>query len=179
MTCGSRRATSAGATIRSLPRRAVPQFRKNRFAAGDLDKLLDPLNAGDERIVPLFEEHAGADRQPLGTASNVIHTRLELNCERGSAVPGADERTDHANRLQDLCDASLVERHHRIAASNQLRRDVGLQIREPQHQVGPQRFDLLESRIDERRHLRFRPRLRRPHRIAGDANDTISFAEQI
>ena len=36
------------------------QLREDRFAARDLDELFDPLNAGDERAVPFFEEHARA-----------------------------------------------------------------------------------------------------------------------
>src|SRR5262249_39548419 len=34
------------------------ELRKNRQAAGDLDQLLDPSDARDERVLPLFEKDA-------------------------------------------------------------------------------------------------------------------------
>ena len=66
-----------------------------------------------------------------------------------------------------------------IAAADQLARDVGLQIGERQHQVGLQRLDLVEPRVDERRDLRLLPRLRRTHGIAGHADDAIALTEQV
>ena len=38
----------------------VRQLRKDRRPAGDLDQLFDPADAGDERIVPLFEKYTRA-----------------------------------------------------------------------------------------------------------------------
>ena len=46
-------------------------------------------------------------------------------------------------------------------------------------QIGLERLDLVEARVDERRDLRLLPRLRRPHGVAGDADDAIALAEQI
>ena len=46
-------------------------------------------------------------------------------------------------------------------------------------QIGLERFDLVEPRVDERGHSRLLPRLRRPHGVAGHADDAIAFAEQI
>ena len=51
---------------------------------------------------------------------------------------------------------------------------------ECQHQVGLEREDLWDIGGDERGHPRLFPaHLRRPHRIAGDADDAILLAEQI
>ena len=99
--------------------------------------------------------------------------------ERLGALAGADQAADDADHLQDLGDAPLIERHDRIAAANQLGGDVRLQIGEGEDQIRLQRLDLVEPRVDERRHLRLRARLRRPHRVAGDADDAIAFAEQV
>ena len=74
--------------------------------------------------------------------------------ERLGALGAAHERADHADHLKDLGDAALVERHDGIAAANQLGGDVGLQIGERQDQVGFERLDLVEPRVDERRYLR-------------------------
>src|SRR5581483_1592932 len=41
----------------------IVQFRKDRRAAGDLDEFLDPSDAGDQRLVPLFEERPKPDRK--------------------------------------------------------------------------------------------------------------------
>ena len=44
---------------------------------------------------------------------------------------------------------------------------------------GCERLDLLVARVQERRDLRFLPRFRRAHGVAGDTDDTIALAEQI
>src|SRR6266513_5291775 len=44
----------------------VAKLRKDRIAAGNLDQLLDPLDARDEWVVPLFEIDAGPDREGRG-----------------------------------------------------------------------------------------------------------------
>ena len=64
--------------------------------------------------------------------------------------------------------------------ADQLRDDVGLQVGERQHQVGLEREDLRHVGGDERRHPRLlAPHLRRPHRIAGHADDAAVLAEEI
>ena len=57
--------------------------------------------------------------------------------------------------------------------------EVGLQIGEREHEVRLERLDLVELRVDERRDLRLLPRFRRPHRVAGHADDAIALAEQV
>ena len=96
-----------------------------------------------------------------------------------AGVGPADQRADHADHLEDFVNAALVEGVDRIAAADQLARDVGLEIRERQDQVRPERVDLVEPRVDERRHPRLAPRLGRPRGVAGDADDPIPLPEQI
>ena len=105
--------------------------------------------------------------------------RSKLRRERGGLFRHADDAAEHADHLQDLGDAALVEREDRVAALHELGRDVGLQIREREDEVGLERLDLVVARVEERRHLRLLPRLRRPHRVAGDADDAIALAEQV
>ena len=65
-------------------------------------------------------------------------------------------------------------------ATNEVGDDVGLKIGEGEHQIRLQRQDLWNVRGDEGRHPRLlAAHLRRPHRIAGDADDAVLLAEQI
>jgi hypothetical protein len=91
----------------------------------------------------------------------------------------ADEPAEHPDHLQNLADRALVERHDRDAAPNELRDEVGLQIGEGQHEIRPERLDLVEFRADERGYLRLLPRLRRPHGIARDTDDAIALPEEV
>ena len=91
----------------------------------------------------------------------------------------ADNAGEDADHLQDLGDAALVEGEHRIAALDEVVGDVGLQIREREDQVRLQRLDLFVARVQERRHLRLLARLRRPDRVAGDADHAIAFTEEV
>ena len=69
---------------------------------------------------------------------------------------------------------------HRDAAADQRRGDVGLEVRERQHQVGREREDLVDVGRDEGGDARLlAPHARRPHRIAGHADDARLLAEQV
>src|ERR1043165_6775859 len=39
------------------------QLRKHGITAGDFDQLINPADAGDKRVVPLFKEHAWSKRK--------------------------------------------------------------------------------------------------------------------
>ena len=90
-----------------------------------------------------------------------------------------DEAAEHPDHLQDLGDRALVERDDREAAPYQFRREIRLQIGERQHQIRLERLNLVEPRVDERRHFRFLPRLRRPHGVARYADDAVSLSEEV
>ena len=103
------------------------------------------------------------------------------NCA-ASASPfsgDADNAGEHADHLQDLGDAALIEGEDGVAALDEIVGDLGLQIGERQDQIRLERFDLFVARVQERRDLRFLTRLRRTDGVAGDADDTIAFAEEI
>ena len=102
-----------------------------------------------------------------------LRQRLGLELDAGKRA----ERSDHR---QDAGDVALVEGMHGDIAADQLGGDIGLQIGEGENEIGLEREDLLEIGGDERGH----PRLllahpRRPHRVAGDADDAALLAEQI
>src|SRR3989449_3286975 len=91
-----------------------------------------------------------------------------------------DDRRQHQDHVEDLVDRALVEEHHVEARLGKLARDVGLQVGETDHQVGLELEDLVGLRRKERRHPRLlAPRARRPHGVAGDADDAALLAEEI
>ena len=89
-----------------------------------------------ERIVPFLEEHAQprrearrrvADARP-GPRASAIGELLGLALT-------ADEAAEHPNHLKDLGDRALVEGDDGDAAADELGDEVGLQIRERQHEI--------------------------------------------
>ena len=96
------------------------------------------------------------------------------------ALGRADQRAQGADHRQNAGDVALVEDMDGDAGADQVGDDVGLQIRKSQHEVRLQREDFRNVRRDEGRHPRLlAPDPRRPHRVAGDADDAVLFAEQI
>ncbi len=96
------------------------------------------------------------------------------------AFSGIDQRAEGADHRQNAGNVALVEDVDGDAGAHQVGDDVGLQVRERQHQVGLEREDLWDIGGDERGYPRFlAAHPRRPHRITGDADDAILLAEQI
>ena len=92
----------------------------------------------------------------------------------------ADQRAERADHVENARDVALVEGMHGDIGADQLGRDVGLQIGKGEHQVGLEREDFRHVGGDEGGDARLLPpHLRRPHRIAGDADDAAVLAEQI
>jgi len=77
----------------------------------------------------------------------------------------AHHRPDHRDGLQDGGDAALVEHVHRHAGADQLAGDVGLQVRETQHQVGFERQDLVDLGGEKG--------------VTRDADDAVLLAQQV
>src|SRR5204863_3415853 len=142
----------------------MTQLGKDRIAARDLDELLHPLDARNERVVPLLEKHARPRWKLRRQFAKTVEIRREPGRERLGFVAAADETADHADHLQDLGNTALVEGHDRMSATDQLAREVRLKIGEREDQVWSQRLYPVEFRADERRHSRLLPRLRRTHR---------------
>jgi hypothetical protein len=175
-TSGSRRATSAGSTMRSHARPA-------------------PASSGKIGAPPAISTSSSTHRMPEISGSS--HSSKKTRSRRGTPPPrrgcdqirlsrrraapphpAANEAPEHPDHLEDLRDAALVERHDRDAALHEPA-EIGLQIGKGEHQVRPQRFDLVEPRVDECRDFRLLARLGRAHRVAGDADDPIALAEQV
>ena len=165
--------------MRCLASGAVAEFRKDRLAAGDLNQFLDPANTRNQRVVPFLEEHPRPTGQCRGRGPIEIQIHFQPIRQRVGARRRPDHGADNPDHLQDLGDASLVEDHHRIAALDEFRRNVSLQIGKAQHEVGLERLDAVVVRVNERGDSRLRTRLRRPHGVCGHANHAIAFAEHV
>ena len=96
------------------------------------------------------------------------------------ALGGADHRAERADHRENAGDVALVEDVDGDAGADQIGDDVGLQVGEGQHEIGLERQNLRNVRGDEGGDPRLlAAHLRRPHRIAGDADDAVLLAEQI
>ncbi len=98
-----------------------------------------------------------------------------------SAFSGrADQRAESADHGEDAGKVALVEGVHGDIGADQIGDDVGLQVGEGEHQVGLERQYLRHVGGDEGSNARLLfAHLRRPHRIARDADDAMVFAEEI
>ncbi len=156
-----------------------PQFWQHVFAAGDLDQFGHPADAADERIVPFLEIHFWPWGGP-GRCRDHCETRFIAGRKLIGAIGGADQRTEGPDHRQNPGDVTLVEDVDGNARSNEVGNDAGLKIGKGEHQIRLQRQDLWNVCGDEGRHPRLlAAHLRRPHRIAGDADDAVLLTEQI
>ena len=93
---------------------------------------------------------------------------------------GANDGAECADHRENARYVALVEDVDGDAGAHEISDDAGLQIGEGQHQIGLERENFWNVRGDEGGDPRFLAAdLRRPHRIAGDADDTVLLAEQI
>jgi hypothetical protein len=114
------------------------------------------------------------------SAASICKALFVASSEPLCAIRRADYRTEGADHRQNAGDVALVEDVDCDACAHQLGCDVGLQIGEGEHEIGFEREDLRDVRGDEGRYpLLLAPDLRRPHRIAGDADDAVLLAEQV
>ena len=96
------------------------------------------------------------------------------------ALRRTDQRAQRADHRQDAGDVALVEDMDGDAGADQIGDDVSLQIREGENEVRLERQDFRNVGRDERRYPRLlAPDPRRPHRIAGDADNPVLLAKQI
>ena len=159
MMSGCAAITSCDETMRSLALLQRARWCEHVDAAGRLDQLRDPADAGDHRVVPFLE----IDPRPVRRAS-VDSYRIQRDALRQrNRIPRprrprrqCAERADHGENSGDI---ALVEGMHRDAAADQLGDDVRLQVGEREHQIGLERKIFPMSADDERRH----PRLFAPH----------------
>ncbi len=106
-------------------------------------------------------------------AGELLHQR------RGTRFP-PDHPAERADHAEDIGHAAMVEDVHLDARTHQLRRDVRLQVGEPQHQVRFQREDPVDLGAREGRHARLLlARSWRTHGETGNADDAPVFTEQV
>ena len=132
-----------------------------------------------KRIVPFLEIDFWPGRGPR-SGGDAGETLLIAGCELIGAIGRTDQRAEGADHRQDAGDVALVEDMDRDAGANEIGNDLSLQIREGQNEVRLQRQDFRNVGRDERRHPRLlAPDPRRPHRIAGDADDAVLLAQEV
>jgi acyl dehydratase len=91
----------------------------------------------------------------------------------------ANERGRRGDRLQHLGHGSLVEDDHWHAALREFARDVALQVREADDEVGSKFDDPLEVGVEKRTHRGLLLCLGRPECEASDTDDTVAQAEPV
>ncbi len=92
----------------------------------------------------------------------------------------ADDRTERADHVEYAGDVALVECMHGDIFADQFGDDVSLQVGKRKHQIRLQIENLRHVGRDKSRDARLlAPHLRRPHGIAGHADNAAIFTEQI
>ena len=169
---GSAAITCAAETMRSLAfLRAASCGNTSMPPAASISSDTQ-REAGDHRLVPFLEIDPRPARQAQAALVHRIDARGERGRERVGLLRRADQRAERADHVEDAGDVALVEGMHRDIGADQFGDDVGLQIGKGQHQVGLEREDLRHVGGDEGRDARlFLAHLRRPHRVAGHADD--------
>ena len=133
----------------------------------------------DQRIVPFLEIDLWLRLRPR-RRRNVCQSRFKARCELIGTLRRTDDGTERADHRQNAGDVALIEDVDRNAGAHQIGDDAGLQVGEGEHEVGLERKDLWNVRRDEGGDPRLlAPDLRRPHGIAGDADDAVLLTEQI
>ena len=139
-------------------------LREDIRAAGQPDQFRDPGDAADHRFVPLLEVHPWVARQRAG---RFPHPRQSL-LQRARIALGLfgrpDQRAEAPHVTENALDRAVIADPHFDAVRDQIAGDVGLQIRESDGQVGPERQYLGGLGAGKRRNARLlAPRLGRPH----------------
>jgi hypothetical protein len=123
----------------------ISTFGEDVDAPGDLDELRDPPNSGDQRLVPFFEEYLWPLRQSLRAASGFGQTGFERSDELPSLFAHIEHRAQSPNHIEDPYDASLIEGMDIESTANEIRGNVGLEIRKRQDKIGLQGEDLVDA----------------------------------
>jgi hypothetical protein len=105
---------------------------------------------------------------------------LELSGINPGLGFGADHGAEALHIAEDAIHRAVVADPDFDPALDQRLRDVGLDVREADREVGLERQDLVQLRADERRHAGLLlARAGRAHGEARDADDALLFAERI
>ena len=141
----------------SIPRELAHDIRlsvKQGVSAADLSGLTPGLVTEDglldaranNYLVAIDVEASGAS--PLTPAAALVPGLDSIRQSFGIGLT-PDETSKHSYHLQDVRNRTLIERYDSDAPANELRGDVGLQVRKGEDKVGLQGGDLVEPRIDE------------------------------
>ena len=123
---------------------------------------------------------AGSGDARLGMCAVFDNLRLQPGDQRQRAVFGTNQAADGFDHRQRVIEAALVEGIDRHAGLDQVAGDVGLQIGESEYQIRLHGHDLVQVAAGEGIDLGlFLARLRWINGIAGDAGDTVLFAEGV
>src|SRR5262249_46432790 len=148
--------------------------------ARNLDELGDPSDPGYHRLVPLFEIEPGVALERGGALARLHESLLEAGHERRGLASRAGPGAQRAGHGEDGGDVALVEGMYRDVGADQLGGDVGLQVGEGENEVGLEREDFFKVGGGEGGNPRlFTAHPRRPHRVAGHADDAPLLAEEI
>ena len=111
----SRRRPTRCGPWRSCARR---QFREHLDAAGGLDQLRHPADAGDHRLVPFLEIDPRPARQLAARARASRSRSASEPRQRVGLVGRADQRAERADHGEDAGEVALVEGVHRDAGGS-------------------------------------------------------------
>src|SRR3954471_13825692 len=101
---GSRR-DQLGQRYDALPGVLAPRQRgKHLDAAGDLDQLRHPADAGDHRLVPFLEVDAWTPCERRGARACLVEALLQRARERIGLAAHADQRAERADHVEDAGD---------------------------------------------------------------------------
>ena len=96
--------------MRSLAPPDARSSAKTSLAAGDLDQLRHPADAGDQRVVPLLEVDARpADRRASRAATSRKPPFEGLRASASALSLAADERAKRPDHRKDAGDVALIE----------------------------------------------------------------------
>ena len=130
MTSGRPSRTASGSTMRSLASAAVRR-------CGKIGVPPAISTSSSTQRMPEISGSSHSSKNTRGrTGNRAAAARIASRPASSSSASAsaraceADEPAQHADHLQDLGDAPLIERHDRVAAPHELGGDVGLQIRE-------------------------------------------------
>ncbi len=170
-----------GVVFANLPREddaigggaAGAQVRKDVLAAGALDQFADPGDAGDERVVPLFEIDARADFH-FGYGS-------ESPSKFGEASFAFQLRTNDAREQREsgfnFGEGALVGGEHAEAALHEFAGERSLDIGEGDDQIRFELRDFVELGGAESADAGFLRAVRGDREEGGDADDLVPGAD--
>src|SRR6266852_1311582 len=145
----------------------------------DLDDLRHPTDSRDQRIVPLLEVHAW----PIGPhARELPHLRdlvADVQDQRARAALQTQESAHRQDGVQDLGHRALIGAEDGHARPNQFRADLGLEVRERQHEIGLESQDPVGAKGGEAADLGLVPSLGGAVGRAGHADHPRPRSERV